>query len=215
MEIYIIRHGETEWNMLRKLQGRSDIELNEMGIRLAEITAEALKDIPFDIAYTSPLKRAYKTAEIIIGERKIPLITDERIQEVSFGAYEGLGCSKTNYEIPDPEFEYFFQAPEKYVARNGAESIEDLCKRTTDFLKEITNQPALKDKRVLVATHGAALKGLLSSIGNKEKKDFWGTGVHRNCAVTKLECNQDKITIVYENRIFYPESMGIKPTFAK
>lgn len=215
MEIYIIRHGETEWNMLRKLQGRSDTELNEMGIRLAEITAEALKEIPFDIAYTSPLKRAYKTAEIIVGDRNIPLIAEERIQEVSFGAYEGLGCSKANYEIPDPEFEYFFQAPEKYVARNGAESIEDLCKRTTEFLKEIINNQQLKDKKVLVATHGAALKGLLSSIGNKEKKDFWGMGVHRNCAVTKLNCNEGKIQIVYENKIFYPESMGTKPTFAK
>lgn len=215
MDIYIIRHGETEWNSLRKLQGRSDTELNEMGIRLAEITAEALEDIPFDIAYTSPLKRAYKTAEIIAGKRNIPLIADERIQEVSFGAYEGLGCSKANYEIPDPEFEYFFQAPEKYVAKNGAESIEELCERTTEFLKEITSNPELEEKTVLIATHGAALKGLLSSIGNKEKKDFWGCGVHRNCAVTKLESHKGEINLIYENRIFYPENMGTKPTFAK
>ena len=215
MKIYIIRHGETEWNNLRKLQGRSDTELNEVGIRLAEITAEALKDIPFNIAYTSPLKRAYKTAEIIVGDRHIPLIPDERIQEVSFGAYEGLGCSKDNYEIPDPEFEYFFQAPEKYVAKNGAESIEDLCKRTTEFLREITSNPELEDKTVLIATHGAALKGLLSSVGNKEKKDFWGMGVHRNCAVTELESHQGEITLIEENRIYYPEDMGTKPTFAK
>lgn len=215
MKIYIIRHGETEWNNLRKLQGRSDTELNEVGIQLAEITAEALKDIPFDIAYTSPLKRAYKTAEIIVGDRDIPLIPDERIQEVSFGAYEGLGCSKDNYEIPDPEFEYFFQAPEKYVAKNGAESIEDLCKRTTEFLREITSNPELEDKTVLIATHGAALKGLLSSVGNKEKKDFWGMGVHRNCAVTELESHQGEITLIEENRIYYPEDMGTKPTFAK
>lgn len=215
MDIYIIRHGETEWNTLRKLQGRADTELNEVGIRLAEITAEALKEIPFDIAYTSPLKRAYKTAEIIVGEREIPLVADERIQEVSFGEYEGLGCSKDNYEIPDPEFEYFFQAPEKYVAKNGTESIEDLCSRTTEFLKEITGNPELEDKTVLIATHGAALKGLLSSIGNKAKKDFWGSGVHRNCAVTKLKSNHGMIDLIYENRIFYPENMGTKPTFAK
>lgn len=215
MKIYIIRHGETQWNTLRKLQGRSDTELNEVGIQLAEITAKALEHIPFDIAYTSPLKRAYKTAEIIVGNREIPIIPDERIQEVSFGAYEGLGCSKANYEIPDPEFEYFFQAPEKYVAKNGAESIEDLCKRTTEFLKEITSNPQLEDKTILIATHGAALKGLLSSIGNKQKKDFWGMGVHRNCAVTELESHQGQITLIEENRIYYPEEMGTKPTFAK
>lgn len=215
MKIYIVRHGETEWNTLRKLQGRSDTELNEMGIRLAEITAEALADIPFDIAYTSPLKRAYKTAEIIVGKRDIPIIVDERIQEVSFGKYEGLGCSKENYEIPDPEFENFFRAPEKYVAKNGTESIEELCKRTTEFLKEITGNPELEDKTILIATHGAALKGLLSSIGNKEKKDFWGNGVHRNCAVTELESHQGVVTMIYENRIYYPEHMGTRPAFAK
>ena len=215
MKIYIVRHGETEWNTLRKLQGRSDTELNEMGIRLAEITAEALAEIPFDVAYTSPLKRAYKTAEIIVGKRDIPIIVDERIQEVSFGKYEGLGCSKENYEIPDPEFENFFKAPEKYVAKNGTESIEDLCKRTTEFLKEITGNRELEDKTILIATHGAALKGLLSSIGNKEKKDFWGNGVHRNCAVTKLESHQGVVTMIYENRIFYPEHMGTRPAFAR
>lgn len=215
MKIYIVRHGETEWNTLRKLQGRSDTELNEMGIRLAEITAESLADIPFHIAYTSPLKRAYKTAEIIVGKRDIPIIVDERIQEVSFGKYEGLGCSKDNYEIPDPEFENFFKAPEKYVAKNGTESIEDLCKRTTEFLKEITGNPELEDKTILIVTHGAALKGLLSSIGNKEKKDFWGNGVHRNCAVTELESHQGVISMIYENRIYYPEHMGTRPAFAK
>ena len=215
MRIYIIRHGETEWNTLRKLQGRSDTELNEVGIRLAEITAQALEDIPFDIAYTSPLKRASKTAEIIVGKRGIPIVKDDRLQEVCFGAYEGLGCSKENYEIPDPEFEYFFKDPEKYRAKNGAESIEDLCQRTTEFLREITTNPELEDKTVLIATHGAALKGLLSSIGNKQKKDFWGNGVHRNCAVTRLESHNGVITLVEENRIYYPENMGTKPTFAK
>lgn len=70
MEIYLIRHGETEWNTLRKLQGRSDTELNEVGIQLAQMTSKALEDIPFDVIYTSPLKRAKKTAEIMKGDRE-------------------------------------------------------------------------------------------------------------------------------------------------
>lgn len=215
MKLYIIRHGETEWNTMRKLQGRSDTELNQVGIQLAEITAKAMADIPFHIAYTSPLKRAYKTAQILLEGRNIPLIADERLQEISFGAYEGLGCSKANYEIPDPEFEYFFQAPEKYVAKNGAESIEDLCQRTGEFLKEITTNPQLEEKNILISTHGAALKGLLSYVTGVEKKNFWGQGVHRNCGVTQLESHGGKIVLLEENRIYYPEDMGTKPTFAK
>lgn len=215
MKIYIIRHGETEWNTLRKLQGRTDIELNPVGIQLAKITAQAMKDIPFDVAYTSPLKRAKKTAEIMVHGRNIPLIEDERLREVCFGEYEGLGCGKENYQIPDPEFEYFFQAPEKYVAKKGAESIDELCKRTGDFMKELTSNQELEHKTVLVSTHGAALKGLLNYVTKADRKDFWGQGVHKNCGVTELESHNGVVEILQENKIYYPEHMGTKPTFTK
>lgn len=69
MKLYLIRHGETDWNKEFKIQGSSDIELNEYGRELAFITREGLRHIPFDIAYTSPLKRAKETAEIILGGR--------------------------------------------------------------------------------------------------------------------------------------------------
>lgn len=69
LKLYLIRHGETDWNKEFKIQGSSDIELNEYGRELAFITREGLRHIPFDIAYTSPLKRAKETAEIILGGR--------------------------------------------------------------------------------------------------------------------------------------------------
>ena len=112
MRLYIIRHGETEWNVLRRFQGRSDIPLNDEGRRLARITAEALSEVPFARIYTSPLKRAYETAMIIKGERDIPVIEEPRIIEIGFGDYEGLCCGKEHYNIPDPEFMNFFHKPE-------------------------------------------------------------------------------------------------------
>ena len=89
MKLYLIRHGETDWNKEFKIQGSSDIELNEYGRELAFITREGLRHIPFDIAYTSPLKRAKETAEIILGGRNIPLYEDKRVQESCFGSFEG------------------------------------------------------------------------------------------------------------------------------
>ena len=68
MRVYIIRHGETLWNSEGRLQGKADIDLNENGIRLAKITAEGMKHISFDLAITSPLIRARRTAELIIGD---------------------------------------------------------------------------------------------------------------------------------------------------
>ena len=83
MIIYIIRHGETDWNVLRKFQGRTDIPLNENGRQVAEWTREGLKEIDFDIVYTSPLRRAKETAQIIVGDRQIPIIEEERIIEMA------------------------------------------------------------------------------------------------------------------------------------
>ena len=66
MKLYIIRHGQTDWNRARRLQGRTDIPLNEWGRRVAELTREGLKDVTFDVAFTSPLIRAKETAELIL-----------------------------------------------------------------------------------------------------------------------------------------------------
>ncbi len=160
MKLYIIRHGETEWNVKRRFQGRSDIPLNEEGRRLARITSDALKDVPFTRIYTSPLKRAYETAMIIKGERDIPVMVEPRIIEIGFGEYEGLCCGKENYNIPDPEFMNFFDKPEAYRPPRGAEGIEELKERTADFLQEIVHNKDMEQDTILVSTHGAAYRYL-------------------------------------------------------
>ena len=203
MKIYMMRHGETDWNIIRRLQGRSDIPLNEEGRRLARVTAEALADVPFTRIYTSPLIRAKETAMIIKGNRDIPVIEEERIQEISFGAFEGFICAEDNYTIPDPDFINFFKNPEKYVAPDGAEEIETLCNRTTDFLQELVHTTAYRDDIILISTHGAALRGLLSSVTMNSVAEFWKGGVHKNCAVTILEVIDGKINLLEEGKIYY------------
>lgn len=89
MKIYLFRHGETEWNRTRRLQGQSDIALNAFGRELAVKTAEALREIAFDRAFCSPLLRAAETAQIILGDRPVSLVSDERLKEMFFGEHEG------------------------------------------------------------------------------------------------------------------------------
>lgn len=203
MKIYMIRHGETDWNVENKLQGRSDIPLNEKGRQLAKITGEALREVPFSAIYTSPLKRAKETALLIRRDRNIPIYEEERIQEVSFGIYEGFHCSEKKYDIPDPQFIDFFKKPEAYCPPEKAESIEALCKRTTDFLQELVHNKELDKETILVSTHGAAMRGLLSSVYHRSKADFWLGGVHKNCAVTILETSETGIEILEEARTYY------------
>ena len=99
MKLYIIRHGETKLNALGRLQGWTDEPLNQNGKDLAIITGEALKEIPFDLVITSPLKRARETGELTVAAseknfgRKIPIIEDRRIMEFNWGC-RGLAVSK-------------------------------------------------------------------------------------------------------------------------
>lgn len=203
MKIYMIRHGETDWNKVFRLQGHADIPLNEEGKMLAEITAQALSTVDFTRIYTSPLKRAKETALILKGSRDISVIEEERIKEISFGIYEGYHCSEAHYDIPDPDFINFFKKPEAYIPPQEAESIEHLCARTTDFLMELAHNKDMKDETILISTHGAAIRGLLSTVHKRSKSEFWKGGVHKNCAVTILEVTNGQISLVEEAKIYY------------
>lgn len=203
MELYIIRHGETDWNIEKRLQGRSDTELNAYGIELAQITAEALKDIKFDRIYSSPLKRAYKTAQIIRGDRDLPIITDERIIEISFGEYEGIAVS----ERP-PEFQNFFDDPDNYVPAKGGETYEELVARAADFIEDIVVPASKEIERMLIVAHGALNKALMVNLNHQEIKDMWTGIFQRNCCVNIYEINGHDYKLIQNGKIYYQELEG-------
>lgn len=204
MKMYIIRHGQTHWNARKCLQGRSDVDLNENGIYLAELTGKALRDVTFDMAFTSPLIRAKHTAQCILAGRKVPIIEDERLIEISFGIYEGCCYAEENRQVPQQWIENFFHAPQDYVAAPGGESLDDVEKRTRNFMEDICSRKELQDKTILVSTHGCALRGLLNSIRESNREDYWHGGVSKNCAVSIVTCNRgEKPVLVEENHIYY------------
>ena len=203
MRLYIVRHGETNMNKGKFLQGQTDSELNEYGRELARKTRDGLADVNFDMAFTSPLKRAKETAQIILGDREVSLVDELRIQEISFGEYEGLCFGKENYNVPDKDFYNFFEHPEKYVAPKDGESFGTVMERTNDFLKELCENKAYEDKTVLVSTHGCALKAILANIVGNPVKDFWGEGVHPNCAVTIVDVKEGSARVVEEGKVYY------------
>ena len=137
MKLYFIRHGETVWNTQAKLQGKSDIPLNEKGVALARVTGEALADVPFAAIYSSPLKRALQTAQLVAGDRDVPIVTDRRLEEIGFGIWEGLSCHKDHYEIPSDSFQDFFLDPFGYQPPAQGETVRHVCGRTADFLEEL------------------------------------------------------------------------------
>lgn len=203
MKLYIIRHGVTEWNAQGRVQGASDIPLAEKGIRLAKLTGEALAEVSFDLCFTSPLCRARQTAEYVLGERKgkIPVIEDKRIQEISFGVLEGRKIRNDAGEITDEDFLTFFNDAKNFKRPKDGENIADIVKRTREFWQEKISDPELKEKTILIASHGCAVRALLQNV-YEDTSDFWHGCVPPNCAVNIVEVKDTKAVLAEEDKVF-------------
>lgn len=200
MRLYIMRHGETDWNIQKRLQGRSDTELNANGTELARITSEALKDMRFDAIYSSPLKRAYKTAEIVRGERQMPINADERLLEISFGDCEGLSVDMLPACFAD-----FFDAPEKYTPTGGGERFADVIARAGDFIENVIVPKSRELESMLVVAHGAMNNALAYHLLHRELKDYWAGVFPRNCSVSVYDVNGHDYCLIEYGKIFYGE----------
>ena len=181
--LYIMRHGRTDWNDRHKLQGRTDIPLNAEGRRMAEKAAEEYRDVPLDVCWSSPLIRAKETAEIVLRGRNVPIMTDDRLREMSFGIYEG---QENSFDIPDSPVNVIFKEPEKYTASvGGAETFDELFARTGAFLREVIDPLMAQGKDVLIVGHGAMNLSIISQIRRLPRAEFWSTGIE-NCRMMRL-----------------------------
>lgn len=204
MNLYLLRHGETEWNKSHRFQGRIDVPLNEFGRDLARITREKWPIVPFDRVYCSPLNRAVETAQIVLeGRPEMEMIElDDRIIEFGFGDSEGADIDSAAADPNHPIYNLLHH-PEKYIPPVGAESFEDLIGRASDFLhKKIFPLEAEGVQNVLIVAHGAIIRGLVCAMGLKEVKDFWAIR-YLNCCLTKIAIHHGEYVMEDEARIFY------------
>lgn len=201
MEIYLIRHGETDWNKEFRFQGRTDIPLNEYGRELARLTSDALRDVPFDAAFCSPLQRAVETAQIILRDRNVPLIRDERLTEISFGIREGCDFREAGDDPSDPIYD-FLKRPAQYRPPEGAESLDDIRRRSAEFLDEIILPLEGRCKTVLIVAHGALNRSILNAVSGIGPEDFWSIRLP-NCAVSRIRLSDGTFRIVDPSAIYY------------
>ncbi|MGI6079733.1 MAG: histidine phosphatase family protein [Candidatus Avilachnospira sp.] len=222
MRLYIMRHGETDSNRAKRLQGRADNPLNENGIRLAREVGERLADIKFSLWISSPLKRAVKTGEAVLSQNRVsgtvPFERDERIVEISFGSWEGLGCGRDNFELDCDNFSDFYRDPELVSFPSDAESVSSVKKRTLDFLRSTVLREDFKtgedglEKNILITTHGFAMRALLNSL-YENKGDFWQGRVPANCAVNIVEADNFGNTELSARDLILYDSRELKDYF--
>lgn len=202
MLLYIIRHGVTRWNRLKKVQGSADIALAPEGMYMAEKTGEALKAVSFDICFSSPLLRARQTAYGVLKGRKVPVVTDARIQEINFGKLEGTRFKDSCGNVLNMEMNKFFNDPLAFERPEGGEDISDILARTKAFWDDITGREELQDKTILVTSHGCAVRALLQNL-YQDPENFWHGCVPPNCSVNLVEVRNGQARFLEEDKVLY------------
>lgn len=187
--LYLVRHGETEWNVLHRIQGQLDSNLTENGVLESQKQAEKLKDIVFDAIFSSDLSRAAETAEILKLNRQLAVATNKALRERTFGKYDGsLGedYTKAIRHLLD-EYEKLTEEERwKFKFDEGYESDEELVSRFITALREIAVGYA--NKTVLVVTHGGNLRTFLTHMGFAAHGELT-PGTFKNAGYVKVRCD--------------------------
>ena len=206
MVLYFVRHGETQWNTLGKLQGEKDIPLNDQGKMLAEITGKALENVRFDKVIISPYIRAKQTAQLIAG-KDTPMESDRRIREITWGQWDGLTAEQIKERGKKYIYDLFYTDPFAFPGAPGGETIRQVCERGKSFFEDISGREDLADCNVLVVTHGCAVRGILNHL-YENPDDFWQGGVPANCSVNILEIKNGKTRFIEKDRIYYDPELS-------
>lgn len=163
--LVLLRHGESQWNKENRFTGFTDIDLNETGVTEARRAGRALQGIKFNKVYTSTLKRAYHTAEIVLGEKgqSLPLIKHDDLRERDYGDLTGLNKDETRKKYGDEQVQIWRRSYD--VPPPGGESLKDVLARVKPYY-EAHILPDLKAKKnVLLAAHGNTLRAMLIILG--------------------------------------------------
>lgn len=176
------------------MQGRTDIELNQNGIDAAKDLGRRLQDVHFDKIFSSPLKRAVHTAQLIrqgvcegqaLPLDSVPIETDGRLIEMSFGVGEGRLCDE--WFAPQSPYRFFFTEPEKFPRPPQGESFEDVMARTKNFVQEIIEPLYGQAQRIMIVAHGALNKGIMCYLQNHGVEDYWLNGLQENCQASVFD----------------------------
>ncbi len=213
MNIYVIRHGETIFNTMRKSQGWSDSPLMPEGVQRAKALGCGLAQsgIVFDRAYSGDLNRQRKTARLILdhmGQEALPVVESEGFREVGFGSYEAVpaeemyvsparkcGCENMEELSPKPDLKSVVDAiAENDTLLHMAEDYETVCRRMKSALDTVAQElERCGGENAMIVTSGMSLGCLIEWLGGKSQEPI------ENCSVTK---------IIYDGHTYHIETIG-------
>jgi broad specificity phosphatase PhoE len=205
-EFFFVRHGRTEGNVRRMLVGRTDIPLDELGVRQAVAVAEHFAaSTPPDVIITSPLIRARATAEAIAKRISLPIEVEEDLAELNFGTYEGK--SFDDLIMTDPEFAARFLDYEFDAQWPGGERLSEFHDRVRRVVTSLATQYA--SHTAIVVAHGGVLGSLASQLLGTPPND-WSRYQFKNCSVTHLELSSERSVLHRLNDVAHLVSIELE-----
>lgn len=180
MRLYLLRHGQTEWNIEGKIQGKTDIPLNETGLHQARCLAEGMREREISAVYSSPLLRAAQTAEILAEEKGLSVSVLPELREVDFGLWEGRSWTEVDAEFHE-DFRRWEENPAEYMPTGGEsrESCRERCRAAMEQILAGTVTDAA------IVAHGGILAHVADYLlrNQKEKEEI----IVKNASISIIE----------------------------
>ena len=192
--LYLIRHGETLWNIEHRYQGITDINLSDIGLKQAELLGKRFKGRHIDIIYSSPLARARQTAKFISDATNIPVQNNESFREIDFGEWEGNSIEELTQKYGE-KFTNYFKEPFKY-SFPGEGSFDNVIKRVKEGYDKLLNEN--EGKTIVIVSHGAVLRVLITYIMNFEQSFYKKTWLN-NTSITTIDIRDGIPTLLTLN----------------
>ena len=189
-KIFLIRHGETEWNKSGRLQGTSNVALADAGIEQAKLLAARNSFPEIHAIYSSDLDRALATAKILGDALNLPVQSVAGLREINFGEWEGKSISQLASECP-ADVETFFTEPEQFIPPNG-ETFLQCQARVFNALKKIVADN--ENRNAIIVSHGAVIRLIICAALDIPIRRMWSIAQF-NTAVSILRVDEEKFTV--------------------
>lgn len=202
MDLYLVRHGETESNKQKRYQGWTESPLSAQGVNQAEKAGFFLATQNIEGLYSSDLKRAVHTARVIGASSGIEPVVTPLLREINFGQWEGQTFDEIEKTWGN-EISAWLDDP-FHVAAPGGETLGQVCARMQTFLEQLAGQVP-EGKRVAAVSHGGSIRALLYQVLNLDHSSFWDIKID-NASVSLLRKEGERFKVVYYNRVHHLET---------
>ncbi len=198
VEIILTRHGETDWNTAEIFRGRADVDLNETGLKQAELLGEYLSGEKIDFVYSSPLKRAVQTAEAIAQPHTLDVNTVQNLIDFDYGEWQGLAHREVRDKYPEL-YQDWLDTPEQ-VRIPGGESLEDVRSRAMPFVEDAVMR--CREGRIVFVSHRVVNKVLICALLGLGNAHFWNVRLDTG-GISRFNCGDGRVVLISHNDTSY------------